>query len=122
MSGQISLIEQARRMAPSLLKVPSNVEGSRGIPFVCILRLRSGDLYVGCSIDCEKRFHDHEAGTACRTTKADPPASLLLIEIHPDFPSARSREAQIKKWSRAKKLALARGDFASLRNLARSND
>jgi predicted GIY-YIG superfamily endonuclease len=113
MPGQISLFEQARRMVPSL---------SRGIPCTYILRLRSGGLYVGCSIDCEKRFCDHETGIASRTTKADPPDSLLWIEIHPDFPSGRSREAQIKKWSRAKKLALARGDWESLRNLSRSND
>jgi putative endonuclease len=127
-NGGVTLVSQARRMAPSLLQVPSNAEGSRGhlspknprvpliaqardiapdlkpgTPFVYILRLHSGGLYIGCSTDFETRFRDHQSGTACRTTKLDPPDSVLWIEIHPAFSAARRREAQIKKWSRGKK-------------------
>ena len=98
-------------MAPSL---------SRGIPFVYILQLRSGAFYVGCSNDVDARFADHAAGTACRTTTIDPPVAVLWIEIHSDFAAARHREAQIKKWSRAKKSALIAGDLARLRELSRN--
>ena len=98
-------------MAPSL---------SRGVAFVYILRLRSGALYVGCSIDAEERFAAHADGTACFTTKVDPPVIVLFIEIQSDFAVARQREAQIKKWSRAKKLALATGDLARLKSLSKS--
>lgn len=95
---------------------------SRGYPFVYILRLKSDALYVGCSTDVETRFQDHMKGLACRTTQIDPPVELLLIEIQSDFPAARKREAQIKKWSRAKKLALIAGDFDELRRLSGSNE
>jgi predicted GIY-YIG superfamily endonuclease len=100
-------------MAPSL---------SRGIPFVYILQLRSGTLYVGCSTDYEARLRDHENGHACRTTCLDTPHALVWIEIQSDFPQARARETQIKKWSRAKKAALISGDMGHLRRLSRSND
>jgi len=109
----MSLVGEARRMAPSL---------SRGISFVYILRLQSGGLYIGCSTDFEKRFGDHENGSACRTTKLDPPKSVAWIEIHINFPAARRRETQIKKWSRAKKEALIVKDAKSLHCLAKSRD
>ena len=99
-------------MAPSL---------SRGVVVVYILQLRSGALYVGCSDNCEARLRRHEAGTACRTTKIDPPVSLRFLEIHEDLASARAREAQLKKWSRAKKEALIDGDMARLQSLSRAH-
>jgi putative endonuclease len=107
------LIESARRMVPSL---------SRGIPIVYILRLQSGALYVGCTIDFEVRLRGYETGAACRTTSLDPPDALVFVEIQPDFRSARRRELQIKRWSRAKKLALIEGDDAELCRLSRSRD
>jgi predicted GIY-YIG superfamily endonuclease len=100
-------------MAPSL---------SGGIPFVYILRLRSGNFYVGCSTDFEVRFRQHEDGTACRMTLVDPPKALLFIEIQPDFRSARRCESQIKRWSRAKKQALMDGDCFLLQRLSKSRD
>ena len=99
-------------MAPSL---------SRGTPVVYILRLRSDAFYTGSSTDLEARLSNHAQGTACRTTRLDPPVTLLWIEIQPDFATARQREAQIKKWSRAKKEALIQGDTTKLRNLSKSN-
>ena len=109
----MSLIDEARRMAPSL---------SRGTAFVYILRLRSGAFYVGCSNDAETRFDEHAAGTACRTTAIDPPLAVLFVEIHTDFVAARRRETQIKKWSRAKKEALIADDLLRLKSLSRSRE
>jgi predicted GIY-YIG superfamily endonuclease len=100
-------------MAPSL---------SRGIALVYVLRLRSGNLYVGSSDDAEPRFAKHEEGTACRMTNLDPPCSVVWVEIQPNFLTARSGEAQIKKWSRAKKEALIAGDMPRLRALSKSRD
>ena len=109
----MSLIDEARRIVPSL---------SGGTPFVYILRLRSGAFYVGCSNDAETRFGEHAAGTACRTTAIDPPIAVLFIELRSDFAEARGREAQIKKWSRAKKEALIAGDLLWLKSLSRSRE
>ena len=107
----MSLIEEARQLAANL---------SRGTPYIYILRLRSGALYVGCSNDVETRFVEHCAGTASRTTALDPPASVLFLEPQPDFTAARRREAQIRRWSRCKKEALIAGDVDRLRGLSRS--
>ena len=107
------LIGTARRMVPTLC---------RGTPIVYILRLRSGALYVGCSTDFEARFREHEAGVACRTTSIDPPDALVFLEVQIDFRAARRRESQIKRWSRRKKLALARQNYALLSKLSESRD
>ena len=89
---------------------------------VYILRLRSGQLYVGATTDLDRRWGEHLAGHACRTTKLDPPASIVYTEEHPDFTATRRREAQIKRWSRAKKEALIAGDTAALKRLTQSHD
>ena len=77
-----------------------------------ILRLQSGCLYVA-TINLEKRYVEHCAGSAGRTTSLDPPVSLDYSEKHVSFPTARQREAQVKRWSRAKKEALVAGDKCS---------
>lgn len=107
------LIAEARRMAPSL---------SRGTCVVYFLRLRSGVIYVGASVDLEQRLGDHLSGQACRTTALDIPAALLRVEIYSTFSEARQREAQLKRWSRPKKAALVGGDFDRLRKLSQSRD
>ena len=113
LSEGMSLFEEALRMAPNL---------SKGVSFVYILRLRSGAYYVGCSNNAEARFDNHAVGTACQTTAIDPAISVLFIEVHPNLTSARRRETQIKKWSRAKKEALVRSDMHQLKVLSRSRE
>jgi len=44
------------------------------------------------------------------------------VEIHSDFSAARRREAQIKKWSRARKEAFVADDLSRLRAFGRSRD
>jgi putative endonuclease len=79
-------------------------------------------LYVGVSTDLEQRFSDHMSGQACRTTALDPPMSVLRVEVHDSLATARAREAQLKRWSRAKKEALIRGDIETLKSLSQSRD
>ncbi len=90
--------------------------------FFYILRLRSGQLYPGASTDLDRRYREHCAGSACRTTRLDPPTELAYSEEFPSFSDARRREAQIKRWSRAKKEALVAGGRDILRHLAKSHD
>ena len=110
-SSELMLV--ARRMAPSL---------SRGQSVVYFLRLTSGVIYVGSSTDFEQRLDDHLSGQACRTTQLDPPVAVLRIETYATFSDARRRELQIKRWSRAKKEALIRGDRDLLKTLSRSRE
>lgn len=85
-----------------------------------ILRLRSGGLYIGATTDLNRRYRDHCSGNACRTTTIDPPVKLLYSEEHVTFSHARKREAQIKRWTRAKKEALISGDLKGLRHLSKT--
>jgi putative endonuclease len=108
-----TLIAEARRMAPSR---------SRGMSMVYFLRLESGIIYIGASTDFLQRLDDHRSGQACRTTYLDRPAAVLRVEIHATFTEARTREAQLIRWSRSKKEALVRGDLGGLRALSKSRE
>ena len=108
-----ALIAAASRLAPNL---------SPGMFVVYFLRLQSEIVYIGASADLFQRLDDHSSGCACRTTKRDQPLELVRIEFHATFTEARSREAQLKRWSRSKKEALIRGEIADLRSLSQSHD
>jgi putative endonuclease len=82
--------------------------------------LKSKNLYIGSTTDLEKRYEDHCCGRACRTTVLDPPIVLVYSEEYETFSEARRREAQVKRWSRAKKEALVSGDLTTLQKLAKS--
>ncbi len=92
------------------------------VSVVYFLRLRSAQVYIGCSDNLRQRLEDHASGKACRTTAVDPPVGLLRIETFECFTDARRREAQLKRWSRAKKEALIRGDRLALRQLSQSQE
>ena len=83
-----------------------------------MLRLESGALYPGATSDLPGRWQEHVDGTACRTTRLDQPVAIVYSEEHPTFADARRREAQVKRWTRAKKEALARGDVQRLKDLS----
>jgi putative endonuclease len=85
-----------------------------------ILRLNSGNLYIGATTDLKQRTHDHLHGCACRTTEIDPFLGLVYSETYEFFSEARRREAQLKRWTRAKKEALITGDAEKLRSLSKS--
>jgi putative endonuclease len=85
-----------------------------------ILRLRSNALYPGATKNLQERYNAHLAGNACRTTKLDPPVELVYSEEYDTFSEARRREAQIKRWSGAKKEALVAGDLSKLKQLSKS--
>jgi predicted GIY-YIG superfamily endonuclease len=113
-----ALIAEARRMALSKGQRPA----SKGTCVVYFLRLRSGALYIGASEDLEQRLDDHISGQACRTTELDPPIAFLRFEVFGSFAEARTREAQLKRWTRAKKEALVKDDMDRLHALSRSRE
>ena len=69
----------------------------------------------------EKRYERHCNGSGGSSTYLDPPESLVYSEKHESFSDARKREAQVKRWNRAKKEALEAGDMDKLRSLSLSN-
>jgi len=88
--------------------------------WVYFLRLKSGNLYIGATTNLDRRCKEHFAGKACRTTKIEPPVALVYSEIYETYADARKREAQVKRWSRAKKEALISGNMAKLKEISKS--
>jgi predicted GIY-YIG superfamily endonuclease len=88
--------------------------------FVYILRCADGAYYTGSTRDSlEMRVAQHNDGTFGGYTARRRPVLLVYHEEFEQITDAIAAERQLKGWSRAKKEALIRGDFASLHALAR---
>ncbi|MBI5873645.1 MAG: GIY-YIG nuclease family protein [Candidatus Omnitrophica bacterium] len=74
--------------------------------FVYIAECRDSTLYVGVAIDPDKRIEVHNKTKSCRYTRFRKPLQLCYREMCDSYNSARKRESQIKRFGRAKKLAL----------------
>ena len=72
-----------------------------------ILRCADGTLYTGWTNNLKKRLAAHNAGTASRCTRARRPVELVYFEPRADRSDALRREAEIKTFTRPRKLALA---------------
>lgn len=73
---------------------------------VYILKCSDGTLYTGVTTDIEQRIGTHNRGKGSRYTRGRRPVVLLWSEKADSKGKALHREAQIKKWSRTKKLEL----------------
>ncbi|MFZ4694671.1 MAG: GIY-YIG nuclease family protein [Verrucomicrobiia bacterium] len=87
--------------------------------FLYILRTSSDDLYIGVTENLERRLDAHNHNQGADWIKKHRNAHLVYSEEHPDLASARKREVQLKKWSRAKKEALIANNFRKLKELSR---
>ncbi len=74
--------------------------------YTYILRCADGTLYTGWTNDLEKRLAAHNAGTAAKYTRPRRPVTLVYQEAFPTKEEAMRREWQIKRLTRAEKLAL----------------
>ena len=89
--------------------------------FVYLLRCANGTIYTGQTHDLERRLERHFNGYGARHTAGIKPIELIYTEGPMPYTDAVVRERQIKRWSRAKKLALAGGELDDLRELSRSH-
>jgi predicted GIY-YIG superfamily endonuclease len=87
--------------------------------FVYILRCVDGSLYVGHASDVHERVKMHNEGRGALWTACRRPVQLLYQEQHRSELDAIKRERQLKRWTQAKKLALANGNVAKLRSLSK---
>lgn len=71
-----------------------------------MLECADGTLYTGITNDLEKRLAAHNGGTASKCTRSRLPVKLVFTEDQPDRAAASRREVEIKRLSRANKLAL----------------
>ena len=84
---------------------------------VYILRCADGSYYVGFSDDPVERVKTHNESRGALHTAKHLPVTLVYTEPCRDIDSARKRERQIKRWTRAKKEALIARDYALLKRL-----
>ncbi len=87
-----------------------------------MLHCADRSFYVGHTDDLEKRIAKHEHGQIRGYTSRRLPVKLVWSEEFPSRYEALQAERQIKGWSRAKKLALIRGDWELIRGLARNRE
>ena len=74
-----------------------------------MLRCDDGSVYVGHTDQLEKRIAEHHLGIASTYTARRRPLVLIWTDLFNE--RSNIAERRIKKWSRAKKLALAVGDY-----------
>ncbi|MCH7988759.1 MAG: GIY-YIG nuclease family protein [Planctomycetes bacterium] len=86
---------------------------------VYILKCSDNSYYVGSTSNLNQRLKTHISGHGPQYTASRLPVELVYSELLPDLDSAVKRERQIKKWTRAKKEALIRGDLATLKMLSK---
>lgn len=85
---------------------------------VYILRCRDGSYYVGCTTNFEQRLGQHRAGTYEGYTSSRLPVEVVWNAEFQSIYDAIAFERQLKRWSRAKKEAVIRGDWDNLPELA----
>ncbi|MCP4633141.1 MAG: GIY-YIG nuclease family protein [candidate division Zixibacteria bacterium] len=87
--------------------------------YVYILRCSDQSYYVGLTSDINKRLEKHNSGKGASWTATRLPIKLVYKEKYEIKSEALNREQQLKKWSRAKKEALIKGDVELLRKLSK---
>jgi len=72
--------------------------------YVYILLCSDDSLYTGSTNNLEKRFESHKSGKGGRYTRSHKPVKLIYSKEFDTKSIALKREAEIKHWSREKKI------------------
>ena len=87
--------------------------------WVYMLKCADGSFYVGHTDDLERRVAEHQSGIIAGYTHSRRPVALAYAEGFPTRLEALAMERRIKGWTRAKKEALAAGDWQRISMLSR---
>jgi predicted GIY-YIG superfamily endonuclease len=85
-----------------------------------MLHCADRSFYADHTENLEARLAAHESGQVSGYSATRLPVTLVRCEEFPTRAEALAAERRIKGWSRAKKLALIRGDWPLISALARS--
>jgi type I site-specific restriction endonuclease/predicted GIY-YIG superfamily endonuclease len=88
--------------------------------FMYILQCNDGSFYTGSTKDLARRIEQHKNGEGAEYSKLHSPVKLVYYETFERVDLAFKREKQVQKWSRAKKIALIKGDIELLKKLSKS--
>jgi putative endonuclease len=119
-SVQVVRYEVLRRTRRSILSDRATARESKDAKimwFVYIIECSDGRFYTGVTDNIEKRLEKHKSGQGGHFTKTFGVKRLLYREEFSVRRDAIKREAQLKGWTRKKKLALIRGDLVLLKKL-----
>lgn len=89
--------------------------------WVYILRCADGSYYTGHTDNLEQRMGQHAAGEIPGYTSARRPVRLVFSQEAATREEALAAELQVKRWSRAKKEAMIRGEWERVAELARKD-
>lgn len=92
---------QTDRAGPEQAETDASADWS-----VYILRCADGSLYTGITNRLLARLHAHAEGRGAKYTRSRLPVELVWEETRPDRSAALRREAEIKTYTRAQKMAL----------------
>ena len=93
-----------------------------GHAFVYILVCSDAALYIGSASDLLARLRQHGGPKGAKFTRDHPGGRLVYFEGPFPIAIALQRERQLKRWSRAKKLALIQNQTAVLMRLSQSRE
>ena len=90
--------------------------------YVYILKCSDDSYYTGITYNLTKRISEHKTGKHKESyTYNRRPLELVFYAEFTDINLAIESEKHIKKWSRAKKEALIKGEYDKLPNLAKKS-
>ena len=84
-----------------------------------MLRCRGGAFYVGHTDNLERRMDEHHSSVFPGFTATRLPVALIWSECFSSRLETLETEQRIMGWSRAKKMALVRGDWDLISRLAK---
>lgn len=76
------------------------------VHYFYLARCADDSLYAGTCLNIAEREAKHNNGTGAKYTRAKGPVNIIYHEEFATLSEARKREAEVKKWSREKKLEL----------------
>ena len=86
--------------------------------YMYILECSDGSLYTGSTTNLRIRLQQHKDQDGARHTAVRGPVKLVYYETFDRIDEAFAREKQVQHWSRAKKVALIKGNIDLLKQLS----
>jgi putative endonuclease len=74
--------------------------------YIYMIRNQYNNLYIGITDNPTRRLYEHNTHRGSNFTKVRNIFEIVFLEKHTTLSKARSREIQIKKWTRKKKYFL----------------
>lgn len=74
--------------------------------YVYIVEARDKSLYTGITTDLKRRVGEHNRKAGAKSLRSKIPVVLVHSELYNNHSDAAKREAEIKSWTRKRKLEL----------------